>query len=67
MKKERNAAPRIRLTKLEAEALRDAAGNMADDFKDYFSYRKDIEKFYAAYHSGMDKLLAIKNRKSPHS
>jgi hypothetical protein len=63
MKTERNAAPRIRLTKLEAEALRDAAGNMEDDFLDYFSYREDSKKYYAAFLSGMDKLSAIANRK----
>jgi hypothetical protein len=53
-----------RLTKLEAEALRDAAGNMADDFRDYFSYRKDIKKYYAAYLRGMEKLAEIQHRQS---
>lgn len=49
--------PVISFTKLEIQALFGAAGNMNDDFEDYFSFHTDIKKFKAAFDSGMDKLL----------
>lgn len=48
--------PTIYLSSLEANALFSAAGNMTDDFEDYFSFVDDLPKFYAAFQRGMDKL-----------
>ena len=55
----------VRFTKLEADALMSAASNMQDDLEDYYSFmgKKKLEKFIAAFHSGMQKLSDIKNKK----
>lgn len=55
----------ISFTKKEIEALFLTALNMQDDVENYFSYRKDIEKFSNAYNSAMEKLaIHIKEEKN---
>lgn len=59
------ATKRIRLTRLEASAIWNAAGNMRDDFADFYGSimpKNTAKKFEAAYKSGMDKLYDIANR-----
>lgn len=49
---------KINLTKLEIEAIVSAAENMKDDMYDYFNFmpKKKLEKFVAAYETGLKKL-----------
>lgn len=49
---------KINLTKLEIEAIVSAAENMRDGMYDYFNFmpKKKLEKFVAAYETGLEKL-----------
>lgn len=54
------------LTKAEASILFDAAGNMRDDFLDYFGSmvgEKKARKMEVVYQNGMDKLSDIAHSK----
>lgn len=50
----------IKLTKLEAEALLDTSGQMADDM-DYYSYmgKAEHKKYITAYNSAREKLRQV--------
>ena len=48
--------PTISFTKEEISALWHAAGNMQDDFEDYFSFMPNVEKYHKSFESGMSKL-----------
>lgn len=52
---------KINLTIQEAEALWQTAGQMRDDFIDYYSFMplKKRNKFHDAYTNGMNKLLQV--------
>lgn len=49
---------KINLTKLEIGAIVSAAENMRDNMYDYFNFmpKKKLEKFVAAYETGLEKL-----------
>lgn len=56
---------KLTLTAKEAHILWDCAGNMKDDFMDYYSEihgKSKAEKMYKDFESGMNKLFEMWNR-----
>lgn len=51
----------VKLTKLEAEVLLSTAGQMKDDFEDYYSFmsKAKLRKYSNAFDSGLGKLSAV--------